>query len=614
MIPAHTSFGFWLRKARRALDLTQEELATRVGCSTVFIRKLEADVRQPSLMMAERLADALQIPAMDRATFLKLVLGGASAIVDMPQPVIEQAPWHGSLSPPLVGRIREREAVCQQLMRPAVRLLTLTGPAGIGKSHLAVAVAEALQGNFLDAISWVPLQKMTDPQQLVGILAVTCGIGNTDDTQLEDAVEQHLRDRAMLLVLDGIEPHPALAVALTRLLRAAPGIKLLATSRGRLAAPCERVYPLEPLAIPDLVSSGCEFPPSKQLATNDAVTLFLQQVHVADPTFRLTEDNTPAVMDICRATGGLPLALVLAASCSVVFSLERVLSWLDPDGFRPSRGDGPSSVRYFLRSGGFSERHPPDGALVLWDFLDRGRMLLAPDVQVLLRRLAVFMGPFSAECANAVCATIAARPPGMTTQAGTALDDVSASLTLLCRCGWLARQDQFGSGSALSLPWAIHNRARHWLAESGEEEALREQHAHYYLAWLEQALPAPPGEVQPEPGMLQLLADHRDDLQQALSWLLQQGATTTTLSEAHRPPGPTWRPRGMTAVAYSWLQNLRAHRAAFSPPLYAQALHAAAYLTVLLGDMTAARAFSTERAATLSLVARTPQDVTHAPS
>src|SRR5919107_3847658 len=226
---------------------------------------------------------------------------------------------------PLVGRDRELDEVLALLRSPAVRLLTLTGPGGTGKTRLGLQAATELTDEFEDGVFFVALSAVADPTLVAPAITRTLGLTESGNQPAEELLEGYLRDRQVLLVMDNFEQVLESASLLDALLSAAPGLKILATSRTHLGLYGEHEYPVGPLSLPDTGS----LPPLESLSRYEAVRLFVERARAIRPDFSLTEENAPAVIEICYRLDGLPLAIELAAARIKLLSPQAMLSRLD---------------------------------------------------------------------------------------------------------------------------------------------------------------------------------------------------------------------------------------------------------------------------------------------
>lgn len=318
------AFGRWVQRRRRALDLTQAALADAVGCSPVTIQKLERGRRRPSYQILDRLADALGIDGPERAAFLRLgraqrregaltsppsPADGAAA---NPAPQAERRVAGGRLPRPLtpiVGREGDLAELLARLSDPAQRLVTLTGPAGVGKTRLALEAAALLADTLPDGAAFIPLAHVDDPSALAAAIAQ----GLDEALPAGDpgrALRTLLRERSQLLVLDNFEQILAAAPELVAVLQEAPGLRLLVTSRERLHVRGEHVQPLAPLPTPP----PGELPAPAALGANPAVALFCAVARAARPDFALSAANAPDVARLCAGLDGLPLAIEIVAA------------------------------------------------------------------------------------------------------------------------------------------------------------------------------------------------------------------------------------------------------------------------------------------------------------
>ncbi len=326
---AEVSFGAWVAQRRKALDLTREQLAERVGCSVSRLRKIESDERRPSRQIAELLAERLDIPADLRSTFLQVARGqlrverlgpatGASAT--SAKPTTSRPSSNLPIPPtPLVGREPELAALTQLLGDPQCRLITLIGPGGVGKTHLALEFASTQHSRFPGGVCYVALASLNSPEFIVKALANAFGLSFSGPSELKVQLFNYLRDKSLLLVLDNLEHLMGGAGLLAEMLERAPQVTLLVTSRGRLNLRAEWVLEIQGLPVPptDRIERAQEY---------SAVTLFVQSAQRAQPNLKLDERNWTAVARICRLVEGMPLGIELAAAWVRLLSCQEIAS------------------------------------------------------------------------------------------------------------------------------------------------------------------------------------------------------------------------------------------------------------------------------------------------
>ncbi|MBW7881461.1 MAG: tetratricopeptide repeat protein [Caldilineaceae bacterium] len=457
MEPIH-SFGYWVRRRRKALDLTQAELARRSACTESLIRKIEADERRPSRALAELLAKELEVPEDERELFLQVARAERSTArlsspADVPRTALAptaaaagvDVPLRASLPAaltPLVGRTRDLADLLGHLRDPACRLVTLVGAGGIGKTRLAVETARAagatpeLREQFADGILFVALDSVEGVAGIVTAIGGAAGFQFFGSLSPRQQLLDYLHDKRVLLVLDNFEHLMEGAGLVSEILAAAPGVKVLVTSRAALNLMEAWIYPVGGLAVPE--AAGPE-----TLAEYEAVQLFLQSARRIKGGFCL--DNVGEhVSRICRLVEGMPLGIELAAAWLNVLSVEQIAAEID-------RSLDILTARYQ----NLPERHRSMRAV-----FESSWRLLDDHMREVLSRLAIFRGGFQLEAAQAI--------------AGASIADlatlVEASLLWLTDGG---RYDMHGLLRQFALG---HLSAQH------AARAILGRHSRYYLA------------------------------------------------------------------------------------------------------------------------------------
>ncbi len=302
------SFGYWLKERRAALDLTQAELADQVGCSTMTIRKIEADERRPSKQISERLADVLAIADDDRPIFLAFARRIIPSHQAQPDHLSDLLPTSNLMSQPtpFIGRESELRQITERLADPTCRLLTLVGPGGIGKTRLALQAAANQIGEYADGVFFVSLTPVGAITFIASAIASALQLSFYGQDDPEKQVVNYLRGKRLLLVMDNYEHLLGGITILADMLANAPHLKIMVTSRERLNMQEEWILPVEGLPYPDQSANG-------DINHYDAVELFVQTARRIQPGFEIA-GNQAGVIDICRAVDGMPLGIELAAT------------------------------------------------------------------------------------------------------------------------------------------------------------------------------------------------------------------------------------------------------------------------------------------------------------
>ena len=474
-----------------------------------------------------------------------------------PLETLENRPNNLPLQPtPFVGREREVARVIHLLGCDDVRLVTLTGPAGVGKTRLALQAAAELLNAFPDGVFLVDLGVLTDSALVPSAIAAALDVREEGERSLAERLAEHLGGQSVLLVLDNVEHVLDAGPVVARLLRDCPRLKVLATGRAPLRLRGEREAAVPPLGLPDHGSTE----PPERLLQYEAVRLFVARAQDARADFALDAENGPAVAEICVRLDGLPLAIELAATRVKLLPPQGLLLRLD------------SRLRLLTRGA----RDAPDRQRALRNALAWSYELLTPDEQALFRRLAVFVGGFTLEAAETVAIS-------------SGQVDVFEGLASLVDKSLLRRDDDPCNDLRFGMLETIREYGREQLITSGEVETARGRHAAYFAALAERAEVELVGAEQRR--WLRRLDADEDNLRAALEWLLSQGAPGA--ESALRLASALWRfwdVRGRLSEGRSWLERALTAGEAAPAEARAKALNRLANLVSDLGDQARARA------------------------
>lgn len=579
-------FGQWLKARRKELDLTQRELARQIGCSTVTIGKIEEGVSRPSKQLAELLAGGLAVPPDERP---RLVQWARAAVAADPSPAVSGAPLltllqvqpAGARSPqrmlplsptPLIGRDEELAMLRRHLAQDDVRLLTLTGPPGVGKSRLGLQLAAELTAELRDGACFVPLAAICDAALVPVAIGQALGLLEWDDGPPLPTLIRALHSAHVLLALDNFEQVVAAAPLIADLLASCAGLKVLVTSREPLHLRGEWQHPVRPLALPGPAQAA----DIEALPRYAAIALFVARAQAVKPEFQLTPANGAAVAGVCHRLDGLPLAIELAAARVSLLTPAEILARL-----------GRVGARFQVLAAGAQDL--PARQRTLWHAIDWSHELLDAGEQALLRRLAVFAGGWTLEAAERVDGGL--WPRGRSAEHG---ESVLARLGSLLDKSLVQQHavaaDGRAGGSRYGMLETIREYAWERLVQSGEAESARREHAGFFQALAEKVEPELRGARQW--AWLEHLQAEKDNIRAALQWALEEGAEDTGLRLAGALEWFWWM-GGDLMEGRRWLWESLA-RAPGSSRARARALAAGAFLAARQGDHVATDALLDE--------------------
>ncbi len=493
-------FGEWLKLQRRKLDLTQDELALRMGCSIFALRKIESGERRPSKQLAGLLAKALDIPRDQQETFTR-VARGELRIERLPAQLAINTPVHASASStptppthlpmpptPLVGRETDLAAMARIFHTPHCRLLTVTGMGGVGKTRLAIEFAARQANVFPNRIFYIPLTSLSSAGLIVPAIADALGYNFSGTNEPKEQLFHYLSSlgsHPLLLVFDNMEhllappaeapTEPGAAHLIAELLQHLPALKLVITSRERLNLSGEWTYELHGLPVPPGEYSNC-------LEDYSSTILFIQSAKRAQAIFELKPGDQIAIAEICRYVEGIPLAIELAAAWVSVLSVEEITRELHSslDLLTTSLRDIP-------------ERHRSIQAT-----FDHSWKLLQESEQQALCKLAIFQDVFDRQAADYVA---------------------GATLPVLASLVSKSLVQKAGEGG-YSLHEAIRQSSYSHLTANPQFSPTRDRHSVYFLSLVQKQEKALKSDAQQT--ALRELLDRMDDIRAAWAWAIER--------------------------------------------------------------------------------------------
>jgi predicted ATPase/transcriptional regulator with XRE-family HTH domain len=531
MSESHT-FGYWLRTKRKGLDLTRERLAEQVGCSAALIRKLEAEERRASEHIVACLANIFSIPESERGQFLRFARGDWKSA---PAESAEAAPWRtSSLSirtnlpaslTSLIGRDRDLAEILGYLANPTIRIVTLTGPLGIGKTRLGVEVAHQANQMFPGGVFFIALELLEDPRLIAPAIVQALGYSEVKNKSSSQRLIEGIGDQHLLLLLDNVE-HLIQAVTslVTDLLSACPRLHILITSRESLRIPGEWIYPVHALSAPTETKS-LVFDSSLE-KQYPALALFSERARAVQPDFVLIPDNLDVIAAICNRIDGLPLAIELITPRLRLMSPQSLLEHLN--------GQSLLTVE--------SMRSLPARQSTLLNAICWSYELLTESEKDIFRYLSVFRGGFNLVMAEELAQRLAFE--GVVIHLAASLVDKSL----------LNRSVDSTGESRFHMLSAIHQFASDQLREWGREMETRNQHLTYFLELAEKADREIRGPEQVQ--WMDRIEIELENFRAALEWCVSNQNTEQALQLLNALDWPWWL-RGRSTEIRDWFEKIR---------------------------------------------------------
>jgi predicted ATPase/DNA-binding XRE family transcriptional regulator len=553
-----TGFGTWLRSRRRLLDLTQQALADQVGCARITVRRLESGALKPSKELTLILLEKLAIPEIER-THWALFARGLAGMPTKPDGAFAEKQLTNlpAFLTTFIGRKKEQAEIIELIGK--VRLVTLTGSGGVGKTRLAVKVGEQLLADYGNGVWLTELASLSDPELLPQTVAALFGLVAQSDIPSTEMLVNFLRTKTLLLVLDNCE-HLLNSCALLAdsLLKNCPKLKIIATSRESLGIMGEVTYRVPSLQLLDGQQA------IEKIREYESIRLFEERGQLVQPDFKLTLENVASVAQICNLLDGIPLAIELAAGRVNIFSPEQIAIQLN-ECFRILTGGSRTAL----------PRQQTIRASMDWSW-----DLLTDSERILLQRLSVFAGGWTLEAAEFVC-----NGDGMET------NRVSEVMIQLVEKSLVIVDQGSVSAGRYHLLETIRQYAHEKLIETSARENIRNQHLRYFLALSEQAGPPLKGPAIME--WLRRLLDERGNIRSALEWASETNveaglALPSNLGERF------WESFDLQEGVHWLTEALHKPGSQAYPGARAKALHVQGFILVRLQQLDQARSAAEE--------------------
>ena len=560
------TFSQWLKQRRKTLGLTQRDLAQQAGCAEVTLRKIEAGDLRPSALLAASLAKAVRAVDADTPNIVEFALG--TDIEHMPAARWSKAHRPNNLPAqltPLIGREQDIAAVRRRMLSDGARLITLLGPPGVGKTRLALAVAENVMEQFEHGAYSVRLGPISDPDLVASAIIQALGVQISGSNSPALQLRATLEEKHLLLVLDNFEQVIEAAKLVDDLLHRCPWLYVVVTSRQPLRVRGERQIPVPPLALPAGIYGAARLTAGDALRY-PAVALFADRAQTVQPDFAITDANAAVVAELCRRLDGLPLAIELVAARVKLLPPTELLARLS----------GP----WMLSVNGLRDvvaRQKTLRGAIGWSY-----DLLTPAEQTLLMRLSVFVGGCTLEAAEAVCEDQAKSPATF-----QVLDGIASLLDK----SLLHRETGLNGESRYVLFETVREFASERLVAVGEAEEAQNRHLAWCLTVAEFAVLSPFGIL--ERASWKEIDAEIYDLRVGLEWSLQcNGAAAVRLVLA---TSRYLANRGFVREARTWIDRvLTLPEAAEATIERAALLYCKGTTEFLLDDPTAAEVSITE--------------------